>query len=133
MSYKLNLVWFKTFLLKLGSMGSPIKFLLFCVMEMNIKGRQNVGKMFFILGTDYRMFFINGSTFSLLEEQRQKRVPYLTRMNWCETHFLSLLSWSSTKKISSWEQAEESLSQLLWTEERWPLHRLGHQPRSTMC
>lgn len=70
MSYKLNLRPLKNFLLQLGSIGSPIK-LLFYVMEMNIKGRQNVGKMFFILGTDHRIFSINGSTFILLE-QRQK-------------------------------------------------------------
>lgn len=50
-------------------MGRPIKVLLCYVMEMNIKGRKNVGnKMSFILATDHRMFPISESTFSLLEE-----------------------------------------------------------------
>lgn len=44
MSYKLSQRRLKTFVLKSGSMGRPIKVLLCYVREMNIKGRKDVEK-----------------------------------------------------------------------------------------
>ena len=44
LSYKLSQRRLKTFILKPGSMGRPIKVVLCYVMKMNTKGRKNVEK-----------------------------------------------------------------------------------------